>query len=54
MMKSPSPENSRWISWRTGRRFTYKNLGTLISKVTFRTLGVDVSPLSNCGGLNGS
>src|SRR5262249_52658042 len=33
-----------WISSRTGGRFTYKNLGTLISKITFRTLGVDVSP----------
>jgi len=37
-------DNSLWISSRTGRRFTYKNLGTLVSKITFRTLGVDVSP----------
>jgi site-specific recombinase XerD len=44
LMKSPSPDNSLWISWRTGTRFTYKNLGTLISKITLRTLGVDVSP----------
>jgi site-specific recombinase XerD len=44
LMKSPTPDNSLWISSRTGRRFTYKNLGTLISKITFRTLGVDVSP----------
>jgi len=44
LMKSPRPDNWLWISWRTGRRFTYKNLGTLISKITVRTLGVDVSP----------
>jgi site-specific recombinase XerD len=44
LMKSPRPDNSLWISSRTGRRFTYKNLGTLISKITLRTLGVDVSP----------
>jgi site-specific recombinase XerD len=44
LMRSSRQDNSLWISSRTGRRFTYKNLGTLISKVTFRTLGVDVSP----------
>jgi site-specific recombinase XerD len=33
-----------WISSRTGGRFTTKNLGTLISKITRRTVGVDVSP----------
>ena len=44
LMKSPRSDNSLWISSRTGRRFTYKNLGTLISKITFRALGVDVSP----------
>ena len=44
LMKSPRPDNSLWISWRTGMRFKYKNLGTLISKITLRTLGVDVSP----------
>jgi hypothetical protein len=37
-------DSSLWISSRTGRQFTYKNLGTLISKITFQTLGVDVSP----------
>lgn len=36
--------NFLWISSRTGQRFTTKNLGTLISKITFRTIGVDVSP----------
>jgi site-specific recombinase XerD len=44
LVKSPGFDNSLWISSRTGRRFTYKNLGTLISKITFRALGVDVSP----------
>lgn len=44
LMKPPAPDDSLWISWRTGRRFTYKDLGSLISKVTLRTLGVDVSP----------
>jgi hypothetical protein len=44
LMKSPRPDNSLWISSRTGRRFTYKNQGTLISKITLQTLGVDVSP----------
>jgi integrase len=36
--------SSLWISSRTGQRYTTKNLGTLISKITFRTIGVDVSP----------
>jgi site-specific recombinase XerD len=44
LMRSSVDDNSLWISSRTGRRFTYKNLGTLISKITFQTLGVDVSP----------
>jgi integrase len=33
-----------WISSTTGGPLTYKNLGTLISKITRETLGVDVSP----------
>ncbi len=36
--------NSLWISSRTGQRYTTKNLGTLISKITLQTVGVDVSP----------
>jgi len=44
LTRSREGDSSLWISSRTGRRFTYKNLGTLISKVTFRTLGVDISP----------
>jgi hypothetical protein len=41
---SREPTDFLWISSRTGRRMTTKNLGTLISKITYRTLGVDVSP----------
>ena len=33
-----------WISSRTGLPYTRKNLGTLISKLTLSTVGVDVSP----------
>jgi integrase len=36
--------NALWISSRTGRRYTTKNLGTQISKITLETIGVDVSP----------
>jgi integrase len=37
-------DSSLWISSTTGRRMTTKNLGTLISKLTLETIGVDVSP----------
>ena len=33
-----------WISSTTGRQLTTKNLGTLISKLTHETVGIDVSP----------
>ena len=33
-----------WVSSTTGQRLTTKNLGTLISKITRETIGVDVSP----------
>jgi integrase len=33
-----------WISSTTGHQMTRKNLGTLISKITRETIGVDVSP----------
>jgi integrase len=36
--------NFLWVSSRTGKPMTKKNLGTLISNITFKTLGVDVSP----------
>ena len=45
LIGSNAPTDFLWISSRTGGRFTTKNLGTLISKLTYRTLGVDVSPL---------
>jgi hypothetical protein len=37
-------EPALWISSTTGRQMTTKNLGTLISKLTRETIGVDVSP----------
>lgn len=37
-------ETALWVSSTTRRRMTTKNLGTLISKITLETLGVDVSP----------
>jgi len=36
--------NALWISSTTGLPFTKKTLGTLISKLTLETLGIDVSP----------
>jgi integrase len=33
-----------WVSSTTGRQLTTKNLGSLISKITRETIGVDVSP----------
>jgi site-specific recombinase XerD len=44
LLGSREPTDFLWISSRTGRRMTTKNLSTLISKITYRTLGVDVSP----------
>ena len=44
LLGARSPTNALWISSRTGRQMTTKNLGTLISKLTLKTLGVDVSP----------
>jgi len=44
LMKSGKPTSALWISSRTGQRYTTKNLGTLISKITRQTIGVDVSP----------
>jgi site-specific recombinase XerD len=44
LIGSKSSSNWLWISSRTGGRFTTKNLGTLISKITLQTIGVDVSP----------
>jgi integrase len=44
LIGSSPPTNALWISSRTGLRMTTKNLGTLISKITLETVGVDVSP----------
>jgi len=44
LLKSSPPTNALWISSTTGQRLTAKNLGTLISKITLETIGVDVSP----------
>jgi integrase len=41
---SRPPTNALWISATTGQGMTTKNMGTLISKITLTTLGVDVSP----------
>jgi integrase len=44
LIGSEPASNRLWISSTTGRPLTYKNLGTLISKITRETLGIDVSP----------
>ena len=44
LLGSKPPTNTLWISSTTGRRMTTKNLGTLISKITLETIGVNVSP----------
>ena len=36
--------DSLWVSSTTGKSYTQKNLGILISRLTRETLGVDVSP----------
>jgi integrase/recombinase XerD len=41
--KAPD-EGALWISSRTGRGLTKKNLGILISKITLGAVGIDVSP----------
>jgi integrase len=44
LLRSKAETNVLWISSTTGRPLTKKNLGTLISRLTLETLGVDVSP----------
>jgi integrase len=44
LLGSPPPTAMLWISSTTGRPMTWKNIGTLISKTTRETIGVDVSP----------
>jgi integrase len=44
LLRSRSTTSALWISARTGGPLTKKNLGTLVSKITLATMGVDVSP----------
>ena len=44
LLGSGPSTNALWVSSTTGRRMTTKNLGTLISKITLETIGVNVSP----------
>jgi integrase len=44
LLGSSAQTNALWISSTTGGPLTAKNLGTLMSKITQKTLGVDVSP----------
>ena len=44
LLRNNTQESAVWISSTTGTQFTIKNMGTLISKITAQTLGVDVSP----------
>lgn len=44
LLGSASATNALWLSSTRRRQLTAKNLGTLISKMTLETVGVDVSP----------
>jgi integrase len=44
LLGSAPATNALWISSTRKRQLTAKNLGTLISKITLETVGVDVSP----------
>jgi site-specific recombinase XerD len=44
LLGSASATNALWISSTRKRQLTAKNLGTLISRITLETVGVDVSP----------
>jgi integrase len=44
LLRSRSATKALWISSQTGGPMTKKNLGTLVSKITLETIGVDVSP----------
>jgi integrase len=44
LVGSMPPTSALWISSTKGRAMTTKNMGTLISRITLATLGVDVSP----------
>jgi integrase len=44
LTRDRSDQSALWISSTTGRQMTVKNLGTLISKLTRETIGVDICP----------
>ncbi len=44
LLRSRLTSNALWISSTTAKPMTKKNLGTLVSRVTRETIGVDVSP----------
>jgi integrase len=44
LIGSRHPTQALWMSSTTGKQMTAKNLGTLVSKTTLQTVGVDVSP----------
>ena len=44
LSRGDAEHTALWVSSTTGRQLTTKNLGTLISKLTCETIGVDVSP----------
>src|SRR5262245_27223661 len=43
-LRKNTGESAFWISSTRAAQFTIKNMGTLISKTTEQTLGIDVSP----------
>jgi integrase len=44
LVRSNQPTNAVWVSSTSGQVLTAKNMGTLVSKITRETIGVDVSP----------
>ena len=44
LSRGNAEERALWVSSTTGQQMTTKNLGSLISKLTRETIGVDVSP----------
>jgi integrase len=44
LSRGNAAQRALWLSSTTGQKMTVKNLGTLISKLTRETIGVDVSP----------
>jgi integrase len=44
LCRGDAENRALWLSSTTGRQMTTKNLGTLISKLTRETIGIDVSP----------